>query len=475
MKRYFQILLIFAFTHGNQTLAGENLDHNKLANDLIQVLNSKELKRIDAFVEKHFSSASLNRWNGEGKNRYVGYSINSALFHGELTVLSTEVDNANNRIRYINKVYSKNTDMQYELVVTFNNEQTRPITGWYMRESPQSLNAKKKLTDKQFIAQVKSYSESLAKNGTFSGTILLSKNNDVLFSAAHGFASLRYNVQNNLDTKFQIGSMNKMFTSVAILQLVETEQISLNDPLTKFIDKSLLGKGDFEKVKIKHLLTHTSGVDGLTGFDDIQNKVRSLDDIAHLYKTVETRFEPGTQWRYSNAGMTLLGQIIENVTGKSYFDYIDEHIYQKANMQHSGSFDLDVPVKNTARNYWFSVETGQITENLMFQSVRGGPAGGGYSTVGDLHKFAIAMQTGKLLNKQLSNEALTAKPEHNSPYYGYGFSVAGSKGNQIVGHNGAHLGMTARLNKGYTLVVLGNFQSSAWPIIAKVNQLIELL
>ena len=73
----------------------------------------------------------------------------------------------------------------------------------------------------------------------------------------------------------------------------------------------------------------------------------------------------------------MLGKIIENVTGESYFDYINKHVYAKADMRNSGSFDLDVPVKNTARNYWFSVETGQITENLMFQSVKGGPAGGG--------------------------------------------------------------------------------------------------
>jgi CubicO group peptidase (beta-lactamase class C family) len=273
--------------------------------------------------------------------------------------------------------------------------------------------------------------------------------------------------------------MNKMFTSVAILTLFEDGRLSLNDPLTKFIDKNLLGKGNFEKVKIHHLLSHTSGIDGLSGFDDVQNKVRSLNDIKHLYNTIETTFEPGSQWRYSNTGMMLLGQIIENVTGQSYFDYINEHIYRKADMQHSGSFDLDVPVKNTARNYWFSVETGKITENLMFQSVKGGPAGGGYSTVGDLHKFAIAMQTGKLLKNKLSNKALSPKPELNSPRYGYGFSVSGNKGNTIVGHNGAHLGMTARLNmyldKGYTLVVLGNYQSSAWPIVAKVDQLIERL
>ena len=479
MKRYFLILLIFISHFNNQALAEEKLDHNKLANEFIAALNSKNLKQVEAFVVKNFSPDALNRWGGTGKNRYVGYSMNTALFHGELSVRSTELDESNNRIRHITKVYSKNTDMPYEVNIYFNDQQSQAITGWSLGEVPLNSDVKTSLTESQFVAEVKAYSEKLANNGIFSGTILLAKGENVLFSAAHGLASLRYDVKNNLNTKFQIGSMNKMFTSVAVLQLVETGRISLNDSLTKFINRDLLGKGDFEKIKIHHLLSHTSGIDGLTGYDEIQNKVRSLDDIQHLYNTIETTFEPGSQWRYSNTGMMILGQVIENVTGKSYFEYINEHVYQKVNMQQSGSFDLDLPIKNTARNYWFSVETGQVTENLMFQSVKGGPAGGGYSTVGDLHKFAIAMQTAKLLNKRLSKEALTAKPQLSSPGYGYGFSVRGSEGNQIVGHNGAHLGVTARLNmyqdKGYILVVLGNYQSSAWPIVTKVNQLIEQL
>lgn len=464
---------------GNQAFAKVNLDHNKLANEFVSALNSKDLKQIEGFVVNNFSPDALTRWDGAGKDRYVGYSMNQAIFHGELDPISTELDNSNNRIRHISKVYSKNTDMQHEMVILFNKEQQRSITGWYLNAAPQSAEVETSLTESQFTAEIKAYSDKLAKNEVFSGTILLAKGNKVLFTAAHGLASRRYDVKNNLNTMFQIGSMNKMFTSVAILQLIETGKISLDDSLTKFIDRNLLGKGDFNKIRISHLLSHTSGIGNMDGFNEVQNKVRSLKDIRHLYRSIETTFEPGSQWRYSNTGMILLGQIIEEVTGNSYFDHINEHVYQKANMQNSGSFDLDVPVKNTARNYWYSVETGKITENLMYQSVKGGPAGGGYSTVGDLHKFALAMQTGKLLNTQLSNEALTAKPELNAPNWGYGFSVRGSKGNQVVGHNGAHLGMTARLNmyqdKGYILVVLGNYQSSSWPIVAKVEQLVNQL
>lgn len=459
--------------------AMKEVDYNKLASQFITVLNTKDLGKIEKFVVKNFSPNSLARWEGKGKDRYVGYSMNVALFHGELSVISTELDTSTNRIRQISKVYSKNTDMQHQVVLFFNDDQFQAITGWSIEETPQNQGSKGSLTESQFIEEIKIYTDKLAQRGSFSGTVLLAKNNDILFSAAYGFASRRYDVKNNLETKFQIGSMNKMFTSVAILQLIEAGKVSLDDPLTKFIDKSILGKGDFSKIKIRHLLSHTSGIGNISGYDEIQNKVRSLKDIQHLYSSIDATFEPGTEWHYSNTGMVLLGQVIENVTGENYYDYINENVYKKANMQQSGSYDLDVPVKNTARNYWFSVETGQVTENLMFQSVKGGPAGGGYSTVGDLHKFAMAMQNAQLVSRELSNKALSAKPELNAPNWGYGFSVRSSAGNTTVGHNGSHLGMTARLNmyqeKGYILVVLGNFQSSAWPVVAKVDQLIKRL
>ncbi|TMN93720.1 oxidoreductase [Pseudoalteromonas phenolica] len=479
MNRTFIALSLLAVVSSASVAAEKTLNHNKVADTFLTALNSQNLSNIENFVVSHFSKDALSRWEGTGKDRYVGYSMNKALYLGNLEVLDSKLETTDNGLQHISTLYSKNIDMQYRMVIYFNNEQQRAITGWYIGENPKDTSHLSKLSDDRFVEEVKSYSTRLANNGAFSGAILLAKGDKVLFSAAHGLASRRYDVPNNLNTKFQIGSMNKMFTSTAILQLVEQGKMSLDDPMTKYIDPNLLGEGDFSKIKIKHLLSHTSGIGNGEGFNAIQNKVRSLKDITPLLASIDTTFEPGSRWRYSNNGMMLLGKIIENVSGESYFDFINKHVYAKADMRNSGSFDLDVPVKNTARNYWFSVETGQITENLMFQSVKGGPAGGGYSTVSDLHKFAIAMQNGKLISKSLAQQALSAKPELNANNWGYGFSIRGDEENTIIGHNGQHLGMTARLNmyqeKGYILVVLGNYESSAWPVIAKVNQLMKRL
>ena len=353
--RYLQTLLIFMFWINFQAQAKNKLDHNALAGNFVEVLNSKDLSQIEQFVVNNFSPNSLSRWQGTGKARYVGYSINKALFHGKLTVISAELKRSDSRIRHVSKLHSENTDMQQEMVIFFNNDHKQAITGWYISEDPHNNEENDILTESQFIEEVKAYTTKLALNGAFSGTVLLAKNEKLLFSAAHGLASHRFDVKNNLDTKFQIGSMNKMFTSVAIMQLVEAGKLSLNDSLTKFVEKKYLGKGEFKNVKIKHLLSLTSGVGEIVGYEQIQHKVRSLKDIQHLYTSIDLTFEPGSQWRYSNTGMILLGEVIEFVTGENYYDYINKNIYQKAGMAHSGSFDLDVPVKNTARNYWFSV------------------------------------------------------------------------------------------------------------------------
>ena len=168
---------------------------------------------------------------------------------------------------------------------------------------------------------------------------------------AHGLASRRYDVKNNIETKFQIGSMNKMFTGIAIMQLVEAGELSLNDKLTQYVDREYFGSGNFDDITIAQLLTHTSGLGGVPGYQAKQTEIRTLKKRLGLYKEVQLNFAPGSRWGYSSTGMDMLGHVIEAVTQQSYYDYIDDNIYQKAKMLSSGSFDIDLPVKNTARGY----------------------------------------------------------------------------------------------------------------------------
>ena len=177
----------------HQVLATKKLDHKKLANEFITVLNSKNLNKIEKFVIRNFSPDSLAQWDGSGKERYIGYSMNEALFHGELIVISTELDTSTNPIRHISKIYSKNTDMQYEMTILFSNAQEQAITRWYINESLQNQDLNVSLTEPQLIDEIKTYTVKLAQNGVFSGTILLAKDKDILFTAAHGLASVSCN------------------------------------------------------------------------------------------------------------------------------------------------------------------------------------------------------------------------------------------------------------------------------------------
>lgn len=471
------LLLVLAYPVAAKQPDEPQLDTSIIVEEFLTVFNSNDVETITKYVDEYFAQQSLNRWQGTGRERYIGYITNMANLHKQLNLKSTTQSLQNQTLRVTSHVDSNTTGLSYDSVILF--DQQHKITNWYLSLNDEFELADENVTELKVTQAIENLTEKLAKRGAFSGTVLFAKGDKVLFTKAYGLASRRYDIKNNLTTKFQIGSMNKMFTSVGIMQLIEANKLSLDDKLTQYMDRDYFGVGDFDSITIEQLLTHTSGLGDIAGFEAKQSHIRSLQDSLPLYKNIPLNFKPGSQWQYSSTGMRMLGHVIESVSKQDYYAFIQQHIYQKAGMTDSGSFDLDVPIKNTARNYWYSFETNAITENLMKQAVKGGPAGGGYSTVGDLHRFALLLINHQLLNSELTSQATSAKPEMLSPNYGYGFSVRGDEGNQIIGHNGAHLGMSAQLNiyrdKGYILAVLGNSSGGAEPIVIAANSLIEQL
>jgi len=208
--------------------------------------------------------------------------------------------------------------------------------------------------------------------------------------------------------------------------------------------------------------------------------MRDIDDYKDLVKDEELAFEPGTQWHYSNTGMLLLGAIIEKVTRKSYFDYVRENIFEAAGMINTDSYEMDRPVPNLAIGYIkeYTDKGIQWKNNLYLHVIKGGPAGGGFSTVEDLLKFDVALRSGKLISKESFELLTTAKPELNSPEYGYGFGVDVIKGQRIVGHSGGFPGISAKLDMyldtGYTVAVLSNYSQGMQPVVRKLMELMDL-
>ena len=334
-----------------------------------------------------------------------------------------------------------------------------------------------KLTDAQIVQELKTFVERLAAADAFSGTVLLAKNGTVLFEGAYGPASKRFNVPNKLDTKFNLGSMNKMFTGVAVTQLVQQGRLSLTDQLSKFVSTEWLPREITDRIQIQHLLTHTSGLGSYFNDKYAESSralFRDLDDYLPLIVGSTLAFEPGTDWQYSNTGMFLLGLVIEKVTGQDYFDYVRQHIYRPAGMINSDCYEMDKPVPNLAIGY--TRDGDEWRNNLYLHVIRGGPAGGGFSTVRDLLRFDQALRNHKLLDREHTELVWSAKPELNSPDYGFGFGVQGEPGNRIVGHSGGFPGINANLDmfldSGYTSVVMSNYSHGAQPIASKIKELL---
>jgi CubicO group peptidase (beta-lactamase class C family) len=255
--------------------------------------------------------------------------------------------------------------------------------------------------------------------------------------------------------------MNKMFTAVAILQLVEAGKLALDDPIGKYLT-DYPNKDVASKVTVQHLLTHTGGTGDIFGPEFEKNRLtlRTHSDYLKLYGSRGLTHEPGKEFEYSNYGFVLLGALIEKVTGMSYYDYVDSKIFKPAGMTSTGSLTEAEKVPNRSTGYM--KRDGAWVPNTDTLPWRGTAAGGGYSTVGDLLRFAEALEAGKLISKKMLAEATKAQVEGG---YGFGFDTKGEGPLRSYGHNGGAPGMNGDLRifpqLGTVLVALSNLDPPA--------------
>jgi CubicO group peptidase (beta-lactamase class C family) len=280
-------------------------------------------------------------------------------------------------------------------------------------------------------------------------------------------------VANTLDTRFRIGSMNKMFTATSILRLVEAGNVSLTAPFGNYVT-DYPNENVASKVTIHHLLTHTGGTGDIFGptFDAHRLELRTLDDYVNLYGQRDLAFEPGSRWEYSNYGMVLLGVVIERVSGQSYYDYVTEYVYEPAGMTGSGSEPESEAVPGRSVGYTRGQGGGNWVPNTDTLPYRGTSAGGGYSTVGDLMKFATALMNNTLLSAE--NTALLIDRKVNADLggnYAYGFvDMRDASGAGAVGHPGGSPGMNGDLRiypkSGTVIAVLSNLDPPAAMLVS---------
>lgn len=302
----------------------------------------------------------------------------------------------------------------------------------------------------------------LAAEDKFSGQLLVARPGKILLDQSWGMADREAGKPVTADSRFRIGSMNKMFTAVAILQLVEAGKIGLSEPLARYLP-DYPNKELAAKVTIRHLLTHTGGTGDIfgPGFATYRLALRDHDAYLRQFGARALLKEPGAAFQYSNYGYVLLGAVIERVSGMNYYDYVEQKVYRPAGMKDTGSLPEEVEVRERAKGYmWRGGAWQPNTDTLPY---RGMAAGGGYSTTRDLLAFAQALEAGKLVSKAMLDQATEAGGVGDG--FGLGFMHDGEGISRMYGHNGGAPGMNGALwvypNAGYVVIGLSNMDPDA--------------
>ncbi|MBC6981472.1 serine hydrolase [Caulobacter sp. 17J80-11] len=323
-------------------------------------------------------------------------------------------------------------------------------------------------TSAELTAAITDRIDFAVASGDFSGVVLVMKDDRVILSRADGDTGAGEPM--SLSTRFHTGSMGKMFTAVAIGQLMERGALRLDTTLAEILPD--YPNRDFaSKVTIGQLLNHTAGLGGLFERASYDNNrpYEKVGDLLPSFAADELRFQPGEGGLYSNEGFIVLGAVIEKLSGESYYDYVQREIFARAGMKDT-AFDRagDAPNRRAVGMKFDDADPlglGRRRPNTEIIGYRGNSCGGVFSTAEDMLRFLHALKAGKLTSSAMA-EQLTTKTNEVSGGYALGFQVRSSPGGRTIrGHSGGgpHSGINAdaRLiwENGYAYAVLGNYDS----------------
>jgi CubicO group peptidase (beta-lactamase class C family) len=320
------------------------------------------------------------------------------------------------------------------------------------------------------VEAVEARAASRAAKDQFSGAVLLAQGGRVLFQKAYGMADRTLGKPNRVDTQFRFGSMGKMFTAVAIMQLVEKGKIDLQAPIGRYL-ANYPNQDIATKVTVAHLLSHTGGTGNIFGpdFDRAKASLRSTKDYVDLYGNRAAEFAPGSRESYSNFGFILLGRIVEQVSGLGYDDYIHRNIFKPAGMASTGNRPESDVLPRRAVSYTGSGAGLKSAEDTL--PLNGTAAGGGYSTVGDFNRFVRGLTSHRLLRRETLQKLIEGGVKMaDGQLAGFDFGETVPGAGRWIGHGGGAPGMSGLLqhflNSGVTVVVLANRDPRAAESIA---------
>ncbi len=299
----------------------------------------------------------------------------------------------------------------------------------------------------------------------FSGTVIVADQGKVVYSGAYGEANKDHRIPNQLDTSYNIGSIGKIFTAVAVMQLVEAGSLRLDDTLAKHLPDYPFPEKD--SITVQQLLNHSSGLGDYMEHADYKGRMHAIDTIADILPLIyadKPLFPPGERFGYSNSGMVLLGAIIEKASGLTYPDYLQRHVFDPAGMEDSHlAQEVDL-LANRSIGYLAKPEGGYRANvrDIMPASADGGLR----TTAPDLLRFDQALGGTSLLRAESRERMLT--PVGPAPFYASGWFTKRVDGHLAVGHGGGAPGISAEFRRypddGYTVIVLSNYDLAATPL-----------
>ncbi|MFC1540139.1 serine hydrolase domain-containing protein [Gemmatimonadota bacterium] len=310
--------------------------------------------------------------------------------------------------------------------------------------------------------QIDAYLTELYAADQPGAAVMVVRDGDVVYHRGFGLASVELGVAIEPGMVFRIGSVTKQFTAVAVMMLVEEELIDLDDTIVDHLpDYAAIG----QRISIRHLLTHTSGLPELLGIEEWRVHLRDTltpDDLLGYFEDKPLDFEPGEQWQYSNSGYLVLGRVIEVVTGMSWAQFIRERIIEPLGLEHTGIDDDVTVVPGHVSGY--QRVAGELVLPEMMSMSHPWAAGALYSSLDDLATWDAALDTDQLLNQASLEQCFTPAVLTNSDTtsYGFGWFIEQFKGRRIIWHNGRINGFlthTLRLPKeGLFIAVLSNIE-----------------
>ena len=283
------------------------------------------------------------------------------------------------------------------------------------------------------------------------------RSNQTVKRATYGLANVELDVPVKRETVFEIGSLTKQFTAACILLLAQESRLSVDDKLSQYVTNT---PETWRGITLRHLLTHTSGLKSYTGLDGFElRRHLTQQQFIQAIGAQPLEFQPGEAWKYCNTGYNLLGFVIEDVSGSSYWDFLSEKILQPLGMNSSTNRLPSLIISNRASGY---EQTNHVWINRDSDLTDVFSAGALVSTIDDLMKWNASLDAGTLLDERSRHQMWSpAKLNNgNATTYGFGWRIEQTQGRLNIGHGGSTSGFSATLqrfpNEHLAVILLSN-------------------